>query len=119
MNDSDYQTYQPGDVIFSQGQTGDLMYLVKEGEVEIRLGEKVLDTIGPEGFFGEMALIDEAPRSAAAVAKTACKLSPVNQKRFMFMVQQNPIFALRLLKAMSARIRRSNATVAVPAAAPH
>jgi CRP-like cAMP-binding protein len=116
MNDSDHQLYAPGDIIFAQGQPGDVMYIVKEGEVEIRLGDKVLDTIGPDGFFGEMALIDDAPRSASAVAKTPCKLSPVNQKRFLFMVQQTPFFAVRLLKAMSARIRRHN-DKAVPTAA--
>jgi CRP-like cAMP-binding protein len=116
MNDNDHQVYAPGDIVFSQGQPGDVMYIVKEGEVEIRLGDKVLDTIGPDGFFGEMALIDDAPRSASAVAKTHCKLAPVNQKRFLFMVQQTPFFAIRLLKAMSARIRRHNEKTAQPAA---
>ncbi|MGD1083212.1 MAG: cyclic nucleotide-binding domain-containing protein [Verrucomicrobiota bacterium] len=115
MSDSDYQIYAAGDMIFAQGQPGDVMYIVKEGEVEIRLGDQILDTIGPEGFFGEMALIDDAPRSASAVAKTHCKLSAVNQKRFLFMVQQTPFFAIRLLKAMSARIRRHNEKNAQPA----
>jgi CRP-like cAMP-binding protein len=114
MNDTDHQFYAAGDIIFSQGQPGDVMYIIKEGEVDIRLGDKILDTIGPDGFFGEMALIDDAPRSASAVARTDCKLSPVNQKRFLFMVQQTPFFALRLLKAMSARIRRHNDKVVPP-----
>jgi len=78
MNDNDTRLYAAGEIIFAQGQPGDVMYVVKEGEVEIRLGKKVVDTIGPEGFFGEMALIDDAPRSASAVAKTNCKLSAVN-----------------------------------------
>jgi CRP-like cAMP-binding protein len=115
MNDNDTRLYVAGEIIFAQGQPGDVMYVVKEGEVEIRLGKKVVDTIGPEGFFGEMALIDDAPRSASAVAKTNCKLSAVNQKRFLFMVQQTPFFAVRLLKAMSARIRRHNEKAAPPA----
>jgi CRP-like cAMP-binding protein len=116
MNESDYQQYAPGDIIFAQGQPGDVMYIVKEGEVEIRLGDKILDTLGPDSFFGEMALIDDAPRSASAVAKTPCKLTAVNQKRFLFMVQQTPFFALRLLKAMSARIRRHNEKAVAAAA---
>jgi CRP-like cAMP-binding protein len=108
MKDESDLVLSPGEVVFEEGQSGDCMYLVREGEVEIRLGGEVLETVGPNSFFGEMAIIDQAPRSATAIAKTACTLTPINQKRFMFMVQQTPFFAIRLLKEMSNRVRVRN-----------
>lgn len=88
------------------------MYLVREGEVEIQISGKVVETVGPNGFFGEMAIIDQGGRSATAVAKNACILTPINQKRFLFMVQQTPFFAIRLLKEMSLRVRHHNKAAA-------
>jgi CRP-like cAMP-binding protein len=59
--------------------------------------------------FGEMALIDSNPRAATAVASTACKLVPVSQKRFLFMVQQTPHFSLQIMKVIAERLRKMDA----------
>jgi CRP/FNR family transcriptional regulator, cyclic AMP receptor protein len=98
-------------IIFRENDPGDLMYVVLEGEVEILVGEKSVETIGVGGIFGEMALIDDGPRSATARAKTACKLVPVTPKRFMFLVEQTPFFAIHVMKLMSERMRRMNRTL--------
>jgi CRP-like cAMP-binding protein len=82
------------------------MYAVLEGEVEILVGEKLIDTVGPGGIFGEMALIDDGPRSASARAKAHCKLVPVTQQRFIFLVQQTPFFSIEVMRLMSERIRK-------------
>jgi CRP-like cAMP-binding protein len=58
------------------------------------------------GFFGEMALIDGGTRSATAIAKTDCKLVPITEKQFLFMVQETPFFALRVMRTLTARLRR-------------
>jgi CRP-like cAMP-binding protein len=99
-------SYEPGQVIFNEGDAGDSMYVVLDGEVEIRVHDKAIDTTGPGGIVGEMALIDNSPRSATCVAKTACRIVPVNEKQFNFMVQQTPNFAITVMRMMCERLRR-------------
>ena len=98
--------YAAGSTIFEIGQPRDLMFIVQEGEVEIRIGNKVVETVGVDGFFGEMALIDGGTRSATAIAKTDCKLVPITEKQFLFMVQETPFFALRVMRTLTARLRQ-------------
>ena len=62
--------YAAGQVIFEEGQSRDFMYVINKGEVDILIRGHVVETVGEDGFFGELALIDPAPRSAAAIAKT-------------------------------------------------
>ena len=59
-------------------------------------------------MLGEMALIDHAPRAATATAIGDCRLVPISEKRFMFMIQQTPYFALQIMKVMAERLRRMN-----------
>ena len=61
----------PGDFLFREGDKGDKMYVLLEGEIDILLGDFVLETAGPGALIGEMALIDDSPRTANAVAKKA------------------------------------------------
>jgi CRP/FNR family cyclic AMP-dependent transcriptional regulator len=98
--------FAAGDTIFKEGDPGDMMYVVIDGEVEVVVKGRVVETIGAENFLGEMALIDEQPRSATAIARTDCKLAPINATRFNFLVQQTPHFALHLMRAMADRMRR-------------
>jgi len=110
-NSADTVSFDAGQVIFEKGDPGDFMYAIIEGEVEILVGEKVIETVGPDGLVGEMALIDKNPRSATVRATTACKLAPVDVKRFTHIVAQNPYFALKVMAIMSERLRRWMATV--------
>jgi len=100
---------EPGEVIFRAYDMGAEMYVVLEGDVELSIGDKVVETLGPGEPFGEMALIDQAPRTATAIAKTACKLAVISEKRFLFMVQTTPHFALQVMKVMADRLRKMNA----------
>jgi CRP/FNR family cyclic AMP-dependent transcriptional regulator len=104
--ESDFRVCEAGTVIFTEGEQGDLMYAVIAGEVEILVLHHVVETVGPGGIFGEMALIDSGPRSAMARAKTTCKIVPVSKDRFMFLVQQTPYFSLQVMRIMSERLRR-------------
>ena len=101
----DFEGFSAGQHIFTAGQPGDTMYVVKEGEVEVVVNGKVVDTLGPGGILGEMALIDKQPRSATAVAKTDCKLVSVNEQRFQRLVQQTPHFAIQVMRVMAQRLR--------------
>jgi len=110
-HDRDGISFAAGTHIFNEGDPPDAMYIVLEGEVELRLRGRHLETIGPGEPFGEMALIEKKPRGAAAVAKTNVRLVKIEEKRFLFMVQQTPHFALQIMKVMSDRLRRMDAKI--------
>lgn len=104
-NATDFEMFEPGQVIFEEGQPGDYMCAVLEGEVEISREGKTVEVLGPDGLFGELALIDNSNRAATARARTAVKLVKVDQKRFVFMVQNNPYFALHVMHLLAERLR--------------
>ncbi|MEZ5386804.1 MAG: cyclic nucleotide-binding domain-containing protein [Prosthecobacter sp.] len=97
-----------GAVIFSAGEIGAEMYIVKSGEVDLKVGDSTVETVGPNGFFGEMSLIEKDPRTATAVAKTDCLLVPIDQRRFEFMTHEVPFFAITVMRALSHRLRRAD-----------
>jgi CRP-like cAMP-binding protein len=105
-NETDTQSFAAAQKIFSEGETGDMMYAVVEGQVELLVKGKLVEELGPGGVFGEMALIDTGTRSATAIAKTDCRLVPIDRKRFQFLVQQTPNFALQLMRIIADRLRR-------------
>lgn len=111
-SESEYKEYKAGDLIFEEGEAGENMYIVKEGAVDIKVGEEIFVVAGAGEILGEMALIDSSARSATAVAKTACKLIPVNEKRFAFLVQQTPFFAIHVMKVLVERLRKMNKIMA-------
>jgi len=102
------RVFEPGEPIFRAYEMGFEMYVVLEGEVELTIDSRVLEVLGPGEPFGEMSLIDQAPRVATAIAKTRCKLIVIPEKRFLFMVQQAPQFALQIMKVMADRLRKMN-----------
>ncbi|MGE0825737.1 MAG: cyclic nucleotide-binding domain-containing protein [Candidatus Binatia bacterium] len=104
----DFELFAQGQTIFQEGDPGEVMYVVIEGEVDILVGDQVLASLGPGGILGEMALIDKQARSATAVAKTDCKLTPVDERRFRFLIQQTPNFALSVMRVMAGRLRSMN-----------
>lgn len=108
LSETEPKQFKAGEKIFAEGDAGDYMYGVIQGEVEIRKHGKVVDTVGPGGIFGEMALIDHTARSATAVAKNDCKAAQINEKRFYFLVQQTPNFALHLLRVLTERLRHQS-----------
>ena len=105
--------YGVGDVIFEEGTTGRELYVVLNGEVEIAKmvgGRKtVIITLGKGEFFGEMAVIDGSARSATAIAGSAgTRVMRINHARFVYLVSQQPAFALMIMDALSKRLRVSN-----------
>jgi CRP/FNR family cyclic AMP-dependent transcriptional regulator len=98
-------TYSAGNVVFNQGDPGSCMYIVQSGVIEMVLGDKVVEVCGPNEAIGFMSMIDDAPRSSTARVKEACELSLIDQRRFRFMVDEVPNFALYIMGAMARRIR--------------
>jgi CRP-like cAMP-binding protein len=100
------QTFKAGETIFVEGERADFMYVVRTGKVDLLLHERLLETVGPDGFFGELALIDDSPRSATAKAQTDCELAPIDERQFLFMVGETPFFSLSVMRGLATRLRR-------------
>jgi len=109
-NERDIRVFKPGDVIFADGDVGEHMFAVLEGDVEIRRGDRVLEVVEVGGVFGELALIDQTPRSATAIAMRDCRLAAVTRERFIALVQRTPYFALDIMKVLADRLRRVTPT---------
>ena len=101
----DSHSFARGEAIFREGDAGDTMYAVQQGWVDLMVADKVVETVAPGGIFGEMSLIDRAPRSATAVAGDDCHVIAINEKRFNFLTQNTPNFALNVLRVISQRLR--------------
>ncbi len=104
--ESDAINLSPGDTVFREGDKGDLMYVLLDGNVDIVVGDVVVETAERGAIFGEMALIDNSPRSATVIAKTQCHVVGINPKRFQFMVQQTPNFSIQVMRVLVDRLRR-------------
>jgi CRP/FNR family transcriptional regulator, cyclic AMP receptor protein len=98
------KVFATGQVIFEEGQPGDVMYGVLEGEVEISVNGKVVETIKVGDVFGTGALIGINNRTYTATAKTDCKLAFLNEQRFLFATQETPMFALEVMRSYSQRL---------------
>ncbi len=114
-HDENTVSFTAGQTVFEEGQPADFMYVVQEGEVEIMLQGKLLETVQKGGVLGEMALIDPSPRSATAVARTNCKVVPIDENKFKIYVHHTPYFALQVMRIMTDRLRRMNERMGVAA----
>lgn len=106
--------YDASEVIFEEGSTGRELFVVLEGKVDIvktaGAGRTTIASLGKGEFFGEMAVIDGSARSATAVAAIAgTRVMRINHARFVYLVSQQPAFALMVMDALSKRLRASNA----------
>lgn len=99
---------EPGQVIFAEGQAGREMFLVRTGSVDLRIGDEVVETVEQGGIFGEMALVDPAPRSATAVAGPNCTLVLVEPDSFNDLLRRVPGLGLEVMKVMARRLRKAN-----------
>jgi len=102
------QRFEADTRIFTQDDEGACMYVVRSGRVAIMAGGAVMETVDPDGTFGEMALIDGSPRSASAIAREPTEVAVIDEKAFLYLVEKNPGFALDLLRRLAHRLRRMN-----------
>jgi CRP-like cAMP-binding protein len=109
LGDQAQQRYNKGQVIMVAGQTGALMYVVLEGKVAISIRGAVVQYVGPGAVFGEMALIDQSPRSANAAAEADCVLLGINRQVFLNLIKSDPTFGSSLLTAVAERVRNTAA----------
>ncbi len=110
FSDKFLRSYRGGEVVFEQGSLGEHAYVILSGRIDIvrksRDGDAVVRTLEKGEIFGEMALVDHLPRSASAVALgDDTSVVAINHAYFVYLVGQQPAFALILLKAISLRLR--------------
>ena len=102
------RVFQPGEMIFSEHEPGDTFYLIQSGRVQLvkLIGdiEKTLDILQPSEMFGEMAILENSPRSASAIALDTVTVLEFNSQNFEILMLGNPQIALKLLKMFCKRI---------------
>ena len=103
--DSDARDVKAGATIFTEGEEGNIAYVLLAGSVKLSVMGRQLEKLSRGGVFGEMALIDSSPRSASATAITDVKVVPITAERFRSLIRKDPDFALEIMSIMAARLR--------------
>jgi len=109
-NNIDAKPFKAGSVIFREGDEARELFVIKSGQVRIQIGNRTITELGTDSIFGEMALIDNEPRSATAIAATDVELVAVSEKQFLFLVSQTPYFALKVMRVLAQRLRVTTKT---------
>jgi CRP/FNR family cyclic AMP-dependent transcriptional regulator len=99
-----------GETIFVEGESGHLMFGLISGTVALRQGDETVRVLEPGDTFGEMAIISDAPRSLTAVATDASVLAVIDERTFLFLVHETPMFAIQVMRSMAERIRELGAS---------
>ena len=108
--------YTAKDTIIRQGEHGDSMFLIAEGEVRIHLGDTDLAVLKAKDYFGEMSILDGEPRSASATAVTDCLLLRINQTDFYSILSHHTEVALTIIRTLTRRLRQMGTASPQPTA---
>jgi CRP/FNR family transcriptional regulator, cyclic AMP receptor protein len=109
QHETDLVEVPAGHALFKEGdEMNETMYVLVSGNAEIQVRGKLVETAKAGALLGEMAMIDQGARSATVIAKTACKFVVIGRKRFNFLVQQTPNFALGVMRVIANRLRKTD-----------
>jgi CRP-like cAMP-binding protein len=103
--------FEAGEKVFLEDDVGNEMYMVRSGRVDIITYGTVLENVRIGGVFGEMALVDSGQRSAAAIAAEQTEVVVIGKDAFLAIIRDDPLFALRVMGLLAARLRRMNKDV--------
>ncbi|EMB9908929.1 cyclic nucleotide-binding domain-containing protein [Pseudomonas aeruginosa] len=101
-------TIPAGQALFREGDEGSQMYVLETGTAEVVVQGRVVEALEHGSIVGEMGLVSPGPHSASVIAKTDCEFVAVDEKRFQFLVQQTPYFAIQVMRLMAERLRATN-----------
>jgi CRP-like cAMP-binding protein len=107
-NEPDHRKLEEGDYIFRAGETGVHMYGIIDGAVDVIVGDVAVEQVGPGGIVGEMAVLEDEPRTASARASEAVTITEIDQERFLELIKVNPYFAIEVMRVLSDRLRQQN-----------
>jgi len=107
----DAVTVAAGELLFREGDEGEHMFAVVEGEIDLLRESLIVETVGAGGILGEMALIDPAPRSADARVRSEARVVRIDKRQFTFLVHEHPTFALQVMTVMAERLRKTNESI--------
>ena len=100
--------FYEGRQIMKEGNPGTTMYIVLEGRVTIAINNKIVEKLVPGGVFGEMALVDQSPRTASAIARTDCALLSINRDTLVGLVKSDPAVGMAMMRCVADRMRYMN-----------
>jgi CRP-like cAMP-binding protein len=103
-----YRHFEAGEKIFLEDDAADAMYMVRSGRVDVITYGTVLENVRAGGIFGEMALIDDGVRCAAAMAAEPTEVVIIDKPAFLAIIRNEPQFALRVMSLLASRLRRMN-----------
>lgn len=101
-------TIPAGQALFREGDDGHQMFVLETGTAEVLVQNRVVETLVHGSIVGEMGLVSPGPHSASVIATTDCEFVAVDEKRFQFLVQQTPYFAIQVMRMMAERLRATN-----------
>ena len=102
------EEYEKDTIIFSEGEIGDCMYIIHQGEIKIHKGQVTLAMLKEKEVFGELALLDAEMRSASATTNTDCILFRIEQEPFYELIENRPEVARGFIKILCQRLRAQN-----------
>lgn len=107
-NNPDFVSVEAGESLFTEGDEGHLMFVLTTGKAEVIVNNRVVDALQHGNIVGEMGMISPGPRSASVVATTDCQFVAIDEKRFLYLVQQAPYFATQVMRVLAERLRNTN-----------
>lgn len=106
-----------GQALFHEGEEGHMMFVLTTGSAEVLVHDRVVETLQHGSIIGEVGIVLPGPRSASVIAKTDCEFVAIDEKRFLFLIQQTPFFATQVMRVMAERLRNLNQLISHPEAA--
>jgi hypothetical protein len=108
---AEVETYAPGQALFHEGEMGDALYTIVRGKVAIASGGERLAELGPGDAFGEMAVLDEVPRSATATAQEETEVLRIGSEEFYEILHEQVEIAEGVIRVLTRRLREADATI--------
>lgn len=116
MSDVLGRVYQPGEEIVREGETGDCMYVIQQGEAEVLRNldgaQTVVDRMAAGDIFGEIAIVQKTVRTSTVRAVTEVHAITVDRETFLRRVKEDPTLALNVLQVVAGRVRRLDTEIA-------